>query len=101
MLELRPTCEHCNTPLPPDSTEAMICSYECTFCRDCVTRLQNVCPNCGGGFEPRPVRPAADRKGGNYLGRHPAADRVTHKPVDWSAHAVLARSLRDIPPARR
>jgi hypothetical protein len=62
MLELRPTCEHCNTPLPPDSTEAMICSYECTFCRDCVALLQDVCPNCGGGFQPRPVRPAVERR---------------------------------------
>ena len=70
MLELRPTCEHCNTPLPPDSTEAMICSYECTFCRDCVALLQDVCPNCGGGFQPRPVRPAVERRNGNYLGRH-------------------------------
>ena len=59
MLELRPTCEHCNKPLPPDSTEAMICTFECTFCRSCVTDvLGNVCPNCGGGFSPRPIRPA-------------------------------------------
>ncbi len=50
MLELRPTCEHCNTPLPPSSTEAMICSFECTFCQTCVrTVLHDVCPNCGGG----------------------------------------------------
>src|SRR5215471_21636566 len=51
MLELRPTCEHCNKPLPPHSTEAMICSFECTFCKSCVENiLNNVCPNCGGGF---------------------------------------------------
>jgi hypothetical protein len=101
MLELRPTCEHCNTPLPPDSTEAMICSYECTFCRDCVALLQNVCPNCGGGFQPRPVRPAVERRNGNYLGRHPATTRVTHQPVDLSAHASFAAGLRGIPPQRR
>jgi uncharacterized protein len=56
MLEIRPTCEHCNKSLPNDSEEAMICSYECTFCRDCVdTVLKNICPNCGGNFEKRPV----------------------------------------------
>jgi uncharacterized protein len=55
MLELRPTCEHCNKSLPPDSLEARICTYECTFCVTCVDRvLGNVCPNCGGGFVPRP-----------------------------------------------
>jgi hypothetical protein len=53
------TCENCNRPLAPDATDAMICSFECTFCRDCVdTALSNVCPNCGEGFERRPVRPA-------------------------------------------
>jgi hypothetical protein len=51
MLELRPTCEHCNKTLPPDSLEARICTYECTFCVTCVDSvLGNVCPNCGGGF---------------------------------------------------
>ena len=60
MLELRPNCECCNKDLPPASTEAMICTYECTFCRDCVeTRLAGRCPNCGGNFAPRPIRPLA------------------------------------------
>lgn len=64
MLELRPTCEHCNKALPPASLEARICSFECTFCAACVEGLLgNVCPNCGGGFVPRPVRPAANWKG--------------------------------------
>lgn len=50
MLELRPTCENCNKPLPPASLEARICTYECTFCATCVDKiLDNVCPNCGGG----------------------------------------------------
>ncbi len=58
MLELRSTCEHCNKPLPPDAMDAMICSFECTFCVDCVANvLHNKCPNCGGSFEKRPVRP--------------------------------------------
>jgi len=57
MLEMRPACEHCHTALPHDSTEARICSYECTFCARCVTDvLHGVCPNCGGGLETRPVR---------------------------------------------
>ena len=64
MLELRPTCEHCNKALPPDSREARICSFECTFCADCVSDLLgDVCPNCGGGFVPRPVRPSRNWKG--------------------------------------
>ncbi len=60
MLELRPNSECCNRDLPPDSIEARICSYECTFCADCAeTVLKGVCPNCGGNFAPRPIRPAA------------------------------------------
>ena len=58
-LSLRPNCEYCDKDLPADSLEARICTYECTFCADCVdTHLSNVCPNCGGGFVPRPIRPA-------------------------------------------
>jgi hypothetical protein len=60
MLELRPNCECCDRDLPPHSLEARICTFECTFCADCVDRaLGGVCPNCGGGFAPRPVRPPA------------------------------------------
>lgn len=102
MLELRPSCEQCNTALPPDSPRAMICSYECTFCRDCVEDLlANVCPNCGGGFCPRPIRPARAWKGGNHLGRHPAGTRVVFQPVDAAAHAAFAAPIRAIPPERR
>lgn len=101
MLELRPTCEHCNTALPPDSTEAMICSFECTFCRDCADALRNVCPNCGGGFAPRPIRPAHDWKGGHCLSRYPATSRVTHRPVDMAAHAALVALAGRLPPQRR
>jgi hypothetical protein len=102
MLELRPTCEHCNRTLPPESPEAWICSFECTFCGDCVENvLKNVCPNCGGGFMPRPVRPATDRKGGNYLGKHPASAKVKHRPVDPKAHAQLVAQVRAIPPEKR
>jgi len=101
MLELRPTCEQCNKPLPPASTEAMICTFECTFCRDCVEALQNVCPNCGGGFSPRPIRPAHAWRPGVSLINHPAIRTVTHKPVDLAAHATFVAQLGGLPPEQR
>ena len=102
MLELRPTCEHCNRALPPASPEARICSFECTFCATCVDAvLSNVCPNCGGGFTPRPVRPATNWKGANFLGRYPAATQVRHRPVDIAAHAALRAALAKVPPEDR
>jgi len=102
MLELRPTCENCNKALPPDSLEARICSYECTFCASCVDEvLGNVCPNCGGGFAPRPIRPATNWNGDNFLGKDPASTRVRHKPVDPEAHARFTARLRPIPPELR
>ena len=102
MLELRPCCEHCGVDLPPASGDAMICSFECTFCRGCVEGvLDDVCPNCGGGFTPRPVRPARDRRGGNDLSRYPAATERRHRPVDPAAHARFAEALRHIPAAER
>jgi len=72
---MRPGCECCDRDLPPDSVEAMICSFECTFCRDCVTGpLAGRCPNCGGGLVARPMR-AADK-----LARHPASTNRVVKP---------------------
>jgi uncharacterized protein len=60
MLELRPSCECCGKELPPSATDAMICSFECTFCSECASnRLDGRCPNCGGGLVQRPIRPAA------------------------------------------
>lgn len=74
MLELRPNCEACDKDLPPESTEACICTYECTFCSSCVdTLLKNVCPNCGGGFFPRPIRPKIEHRAGVSLLHHPAS----------------------------
>jgi len=58
MLELRPDCEACGRDLPPDSPDALICSFECTFCRACDLPA---CPNCGGDLQPRPIRPEAVR----------------------------------------
>ena len=75
MLQLRPNCECCDRYLPPDSPEAVICSYECTFCRDCAERvLGGWCPNCGGELVRRPIRPA------ERLARHPAATERVRKP---------------------
>ena len=102
MLELRPTCEHCNQTLPPESTEAMICSFECTFCRSCVEGiLSNVCPNCGGGFTARPHRPVHNWKGNNHLGTYPASATAKHRPVDLRAHTQFAAGIKGIPPEQR
>lgn len=80
MLEIRPTCEHCNKSLPFDSSEAMICTFECTFCADCVALLHEVCPNCGGGFEKRPIRPK------HLIKKYPVSAKIIHKPVDLEKH---------------
>ena len=96
MLELRPVCEACGKALPPASTEAMICSFECTFCRACVgTILMNVCPNCGGGLNPRPIRPKAK------LAKNPASTRDVTKPLDAEAHAAFAAPIKGVPPELR
>jgi len=101
MLELRPTCENCNKALPPNAVEARICTYECTFCAACVEKLENVCPNCGGGFTERPIRPARNWKGDNFLGKDPASTKVKHRPVDKTAHARFADSIKSIAPHKR
>jgi hypothetical protein len=80
MLILKPNCECCDRDLPADSPLARICSYECTFCAECVeTRLGNRCPNCGGDLVARPIRPPA------MLARHPASSERVTKP-----HAACA-----------
>ncbi len=102
MLSLRPTCENCNKELPPDSTEAMICSYECTYCNACVNDLlNNVCPNCGGGFCNRPIRPSKNLKNNAYLGRDPASREIIHNPIDSESHAVFASNISAIPANER
>lgn len=102
MLELRPCCEHCAVALPPQAADARICSFECTFCAACAEGLLgNVCPNCGGGFVPRPIRPSRDWKGGNHLGAYPAQTERRHRPVDLAAHAALVAALKDVPPGQR
>ncbi len=101
-LELRPTCENCNKPLLPDAADARICSFECTFCADCVEKvLGNVCPNCGGGFCPRPIRPATNWHDDNFLGVYPAGKTVRYRPVDPVAHAQFSATLKNIPATKR
>ena len=102
MLEIRPTCENCDAQLLPNSLDARICSFECTFCRTCVEEiLDNVCPNCGGGFTPRPIRPARRWRGENCLTAAPASTKLVSKPVDRASHNTFAASIRTIPPDRR
>lgn len=102
MLELRPSCENCNKALPPDSLEARICTYECTFCADCVGQvIANVCPNCGGGFVPRPIRPFRNWRGDNYLGNNPASTVERHRPVSREEHLKFAEAIRHIEPKDR
>ncbi|WP_299216806.1 DUF1272 domain-containing protein [uncultured Aquimarina sp.] len=91
MLEIRPTCENCNKSLPNDSKEAMICTFECTFCKDCVDSiLENVCPNCGGGFTKRPTRPS------HFLEKYPISTKVIYKPVDYEIYKELQNKFRHI-----
>ena len=75
MLQLRPNCECCDKDLPPESTLAMICTFECTFCSDCVNDvLKGTCPNCGGELARRPRRPA------EKLLKYPASTERVNKP---------------------
>src|SRR4051812_36032034 len=98
MLELRPVCENCAADLPPAATNAMICSFECTFCRECVTNVvRNVCPNCGGGFCDRPVRPRSNWKDANDVTTFPPATARHHRPVDPVAHRELLERIGSLP----
>ena len=102
MLELRPNCEYCDKDLPAHATEARICTYECTFCADCVERhLANVCPNCGGGFAQRPIRPVVERRPGLSLAKRPASTQRVHLSYDKAEIAAFSRAVHDIPPERR
>lgn len=88
MLELRQYCENCGKSLPNYSNEAMICSYECTFCKDCVENvLENVCPNCGGGFEKRPSRPNLQ------LEKYPMRNDKVFKPVEFNKFLETNKSI--------
>jgi len=75
MLQLRPNCECCDRDLPPQSEDAFICTFECTFCRACAGgALAGTCPNCGGELVRRPRRPEAK------LAKYPASTERVFKP---------------------
>ena len=101
MLELRPNCECCDVDLGP-AANARICSYECTFCADCVDNvLHNVCPNCGGGFTPRPVRPVGEHRPGDSLAINPAGIKRRHLRFSLDEIAAFSATLRDTLPEDR
>ncbi|MBS0447060.1 MAG: DUF1272 domain-containing protein [Proteobacteria bacterium] len=86
MLQLRPSCECCDVDLPPDSTLARICSFECTFCATCTARMAGICPNCGGELLRRPIRPAGK------LARNPASAERIFKPQGCGAAGRVAEA---------
>jgi uncharacterized protein len=101
-LAMKHECERCRRALPPDAADARICTYECTFCAACVaTHLDDVCPNCGGGFVPRPIRPKVERRRGVSLGHQPAATRRRQLNYERTEIARFVAGVRDIPPVER
>ena len=101
-LELRPNCECCDKDLPPASTEARICTYECTFCANCVeATLLNVCPNCGGGFEPRPIRPATEWRPGLSTAKLPPSTKRRYLHFTLDEIAIHSKRIKDIAPMDR
>src|SRR5690242_15527914 len=101
-LELRPNCEYCDVNLPPASADARICSYECTFCADCVAnKLYNVCPNCGGGFTPRPIRPTKEWRLGLSTTKRPPSRQRGRLSFDPAEITAFAQKIRNIAPKDR
>lgn len=101
-LEIRPNCEYCDVDLPPAATNALICTYECTFCAECVeSKLHNVCPNCGGGFAPRPIRPTRAWRAGLSLTERPASTRRVHLSYEPHEVAAFAARVEGVPPELR
>ncbi|RVT88621.1 DUF1272 domain-containing protein [Inhella crocodyli] len=92
MLQMRPNCECCDRDLPADAPGAMVCSFECTFCDDCVRqRLGGRCPNCGGELQPRP------RRVGDALARNPASTQRVRQPHAACADAQPGTAADKIP----
>ena len=103
-LELRPNCELCDKDLPPQSSEARICSYECTYCADCAEKiLHSVCPTCGGNFVPRPIRPMNDigLEKGLGLANRPASTKRVHSPFKMDEITAYVAQIKDFPPEKR
>ena len=102
MLTLKPNCELCDKNLPPEAHDARICSYECTFCENCVSSvLENVCPNCGGEFTRRPIRPKKARREGVSLGHHPASSARVHSKFSRAEITEFAQAIKSIKPEKR
>jgi hypothetical protein len=104
MLELRPNCELCDKDLPPESADARVCSYECTYCAGCADGvLHNVCPTCGGGFAPRPIRPKRAWRPEKKLGliNHPASTTRVHSKYSRDEIAAHVARIKDISPKDR
>ena len=104
MLELRPNCEWCDCNLPPHSPDARICSYECTYCADCVENvLHNVCATCGGRFTPRPIRPKGAHRETLKLGLQNQPASTTRIHSKWTLDQVSEQCLRlrDVLPHKR
>ena len=102
MLELRPNCELCDKDLPPDAPDARICTYECTFCAACVDEvLHDVCPNCGGNFQMRPIRPKQAWREGAGLLNDPPGTRRRHTSYSREEIAQFVEGLRGLPPTER
>jgi len=102
MLEIRLNCECCDKDLLPDSSDAMICTYECTFCKRCVENiLENVCPNCGGGFTPRPIRPKTERCRGLSIEHQPASINRVRTKYTIEELKGFSEKIRHIEPEDR
>ncbi|OSY89192.1 hypothetical protein WH52_00620 [Tenacibaculum holothuriorum] len=96
MLEIRPNCEHCGKDLPNISTEAMICSFECTYCKSCALEIfENVCPSCSGNFVERPIRPSI------MIEKYPASTQRIFKPKDLEKVKTNSNQFKNIEPVKR
>ncbi len=101
-LELRPNCELCDKDLPVNSVNAKICSYECTFCADCVeNHLKNVCPNCGGGFADRPVRPSKEWRPGVSAKHQPPSQKRKNTSKSMEEISSFSAQVISIKPEDR
>lgn len=96
MLEIKPNCEHCNKDLPNTSTEAMICSFECTYCKTCALEVfENVCPSCSGNFVERPIRPS------KMIEKYPASTKRVFHPKDLEIAKVNSEKYKNTKPEKR
>lgn len=101
-LELRPNCECCDKDLPPNSEDALICTFECTFCAGCVENvLSNVCPNCGGGLVLRPIRPATEWRPGLSITNRPPSTKRVHLSFTRDEIAAHSEHIKHIAPKDR